>query len=178
MAHTSTTFSETTCSFMLFMSIWWDYVRFQVLTAASMMFRIVFWDVLPCKMIVDHPWWWRQYAPLKRRSTIILHDSTSQKTILNIMARLLLWAVATNCSSPRCYMSTESHSGMISTGENWRTWRISYPSATMSTTNPTLADLGLSSVRPATNRLSYAMNQCLQTWNGLSLGYWRQHSSL
>jgi hypothetical protein len=42
-------------------------VRFQVLTAASMMFRIVFWDVLPCK----------------RRSTIILHGSTSQKTILN-----------------------------------------------------------------------------------------------
>jgi hypothetical protein len=28
-------------------------------------------------------WWWRQYAPLKRRSTIILHGSTSQKTILN-----------------------------------------------------------------------------------------------
>jgi hypothetical protein len=53
------------------------FVRFQVLTAASMMFRIVFWDVLPY-------WWWRQYAPLKRRSTIILHGSTSQKTILNI----------------------------------------------------------------------------------------------
>jgi hypothetical protein len=30
-----------------------NYVRFQVLTAASMMFRIVFWDVLPYKMIVD-----------------------------------------------------------------------------------------------------------------------------
>jgi hypothetical protein len=29
-----------------------QYVRFQVLTAASMMFRIVFWDVLPCKMIM------------------------------------------------------------------------------------------------------------------------------
>jgi hypothetical protein len=28
---------------------------------------------------------WRQYAPLKRRSTIILHGSTSQKTILNII---------------------------------------------------------------------------------------------
>jgi hypothetical protein len=39
-----------------------------------MMFRIVFWDV-----------GWRQYAPLKRRSTIILHGSTSQKTILNII---------------------------------------------------------------------------------------------
>jgi hypothetical protein len=26
---------------------------------------------------------WRQYAPLKRRSTIILHGSTSQKTTLN-----------------------------------------------------------------------------------------------
>jgi hypothetical protein len=39
------------------------FVRFQVLTAASMMFRIVFWDVLP----------------------VILHDSTFQKTILNII---------------------------------------------------------------------------------------------
>jgi hypothetical protein len=29
--------------------------------------------------------WWRQYAPLKRRSTIILHGSTSQKAILNII---------------------------------------------------------------------------------------------
>jgi hypothetical protein len=28
-------------------------------------------------------WWWRQYVPLKRRSTIILHSNTSQKTILN-----------------------------------------------------------------------------------------------
>jgi hypothetical protein len=28
-----------------------------------------------------HPWW-RQYARLKRRSTIILHGSTSQKTII------------------------------------------------------------------------------------------------
>jgi hypothetical protein len=28
-------------------------------------------------------WWWRQYVPQKRRSTIILHGSTSQKTILN-----------------------------------------------------------------------------------------------
>jgi hypothetical protein len=30
-----------------------NYVRFQILTAASMKFRIVFWDVLPCKIIVD-----------------------------------------------------------------------------------------------------------------------------
>jgi hypothetical protein len=29
------------------------------------------------------PWWWRQHVPLKRRSTIILHGSTSQKTNLN-----------------------------------------------------------------------------------------------
>jgi hypothetical protein len=48
------------------------------------LFRIVFWDMLPCKMIT-HPWWWRQNAPLKRRSTIILHCSISQKTILNII---------------------------------------------------------------------------------------------
>jgi len=30
-----------------------------------------------------HPWWWRQYTPLKRRSTIILHGSIIQKTALN-----------------------------------------------------------------------------------------------
>jgi hypothetical protein len=62
----------------------------------NVMFRIVFWDVLPCKIIVDrrfggtdflhHPGGcWRQYVPLKRRSAIILHGSTSQKTILNII---------------------------------------------------------------------------------------------
>jgi hypothetical protein len=39
-----------------------EYVRFQVLTAASMMFRIVFWDVLPCKMIVDNHFT-QQYIP-------------------------------------------------------------------------------------------------------------------
>jgi hypothetical protein len=33
---------------------------------------------------LTHPWWWRQYAPLKRRSRIILHGSTTQKTALNI----------------------------------------------------------------------------------------------
>jgi hypothetical protein len=36
------------------------------------------------KCLSTNPWWWRQYAPLKRRSTIILHGSTSQKTILSI----------------------------------------------------------------------------------------------
>jgi hypothetical protein len=50
--------------------------------------------VLPCSQqnenlysvhIFCHPWWWRQYAPLKRRSTFILHGSISQKTILNII---------------------------------------------------------------------------------------------
>jgi hypothetical protein len=36
-----------------------------------------------CEVDATHPWWWRQYAPLKRRSTIILHGSTTQKTTLN-----------------------------------------------------------------------------------------------
>jgi hypothetical protein len=66
-------------------------VRFKVLTGASMKFRIVFLDVLPCKIIVDrrfrgmcclHHQGWKQHVPLKRRSTIILPGSTSQKTIL------------------------------------------------------------------------------------------------
>jgi hypothetical protein len=60
------------------------YVRFQVLTAASMKFRIVFWDVLPCKIIVDRVF--RGTCCLHHQgSTIILHGSTSQKTILNFI---------------------------------------------------------------------------------------------
>jgi hypothetical protein len=44
-------------------------------------------EVRTASLIPDdgRPWWWRQYIPLKRRSTIILHGSTSQKTILNIL---------------------------------------------------------------------------------------------
>jgi hypothetical protein len=63
------------------------HVRFQVLTAASMKFRIVFWDVLPCKIIVDRRFRGTccLHIPLKRRSTIILHGSTSQKTIMNFI---------------------------------------------------------------------------------------------
>jgi hypothetical protein len=43
-----------------------------------MMFRVVFWDILPCKIIIDRRFRGAyclhyQYAPLKRRSTIILH---------------------------------------------------------------------------------------------------------
>jgi hypothetical protein len=34
---------------------------------------------------IKHPRWWRQHVPLKRRSKIILHDSTSRKTILNFL---------------------------------------------------------------------------------------------
>jgi hypothetical protein len=43
-------------------------------------------------LLFHHPWWWRQHVPLKRRSTIILHGSTSQKTILNfILAAVRAW---------------------------------------------------------------------------------------
>jgi hypothetical protein len=60
-----------------------------------MKFRIVFWDVLPCKIIVDRRFRGTcglNYVPPNRRSTIILHDRTSQKTILNFF-----WVV-TPCS--------------------------------------------------------------------------------
>jgi hypothetical protein len=67
----------------------------------SMKLRIVFLDVLPCKIIVDrrlrrtcflhHQGW------VKRRSTIILHGSTSQKTILNfILAAVRTWNLTWN----------------------------------------------------------------------------------
>jgi hypothetical protein len=51
------------------------------------MFRIFFWDVLPFKMIV---------APLKRRSTIILHGSTSQKKILNEVLEMVTASIIRN----------------------------------------------------------------------------------
>jgi hypothetical protein len=44
------------------------------------------------------------------------------------------------CSAPRWYMSMESHGGMISAGENWRTLRKTCPNATLSITNPTWID--------------------------------------
>jgi hypothetical protein len=52
----------------------------------------------------NSPLWWRQYVPLKRRSTIILHGSTSQKTILNIWPKQLalpltrVWEGRRRCS--------------------------------------------------------------------------------
>jgi hypothetical protein len=45
--------------------------------------------------LLSSPWWWRQHVPLKRRSTIILHGSTSQKTNLNlILAAARTWNLA------------------------------------------------------------------------------------
>jgi hypothetical protein len=64
------------------------------------------------------------------------------------------------CSSPRWYVSMESHGGMILTGEI-EELRETCPIATSSTTNPTWTDLGvnpgLHSYRPATNHLSHGM---------------------
>jgi hypothetical protein len=65
------------------------------------------------------------------------------------------------CSSPRWYLSIESHGGMILTGENWRTQRETCPSATLSTTNPIWSDLGVNPglciEMPASNCLSHGM---------------------
>jgi hypothetical protein len=61
------------------------HVRFQALTAASIK-TTAFWDIAPCSLIQEDrrsrlppsPWWWRQYAPLKHRSTSIrLYGATS-----------------------------------------------------------------------------------------------------
>jgi hypothetical protein len=52
---------------------------------------------------------------------------------------------------------------MILTGETRRTWRKTYPSATLSATNSKWIDLGANPVlrvkRPATNRLNHGMAQ-------------------
>jgi hypothetical protein len=59
-----------------------SYMRFQVLTTASMK-MIVFSEV--GRRFRGASWWWRQYAPLTRRSTSTkLHGCTSQKAIIVI----------------------------------------------------------------------------------------------
>jgi hypothetical protein len=69
------------------------------------------------------------------------------------------------CSSPRWYMSMDSHGGMILTGENRRTWRQPCPNATLPTrllkwtdqgTNP-----GLRGKKPPTNRLSHGTTKLM-----------------
>jgi hypothetical protein len=65
------------------------------------------------------------------------------------------------CSSSRWYKSMECHGGIILTEENRRTWIVTCPNATLSTTNPTQIypnpKPGLRWERPATNRLSHNM---------------------
>jgi hypothetical protein len=48
--------------------------------------------VVTLKLTNVSPWWWRQYAPLKRRSTSTwLHSATSQKTVNFILATVRTW---------------------------------------------------------------------------------------
>jgi hypothetical protein len=48
-----------------------------------------FWDVASCGLVEEHrrfnslPWWWRQYAPLKRRSSSArLHGAVFHKAVI------------------------------------------------------------------------------------------------
>jgi hypothetical protein len=58
---------------------------------------------MPCSQVDGDvsSWWWRQYAPLKRRSTSTwLHGSTTQKT-LKLHARVqILWMIHTSQLGP------------------------------------------------------------------------------
>jgi hypothetical protein len=64
-----------------------NFVRFQVLTAASMMFRIVFWDVLPCKMIVDRRFRGTYYLHHQGSSLLIEAVRTSETSVDNNFTR-------------------------------------------------------------------------------------------
>jgi hypothetical protein len=67
--------------------------------------------------------WWRQYAPLKRRSTIILHGSISQKTILNIiLAAMKLKISHFKASSLKCFISTITYWISVT----WLNWKRIY----------------------------------------------------
>jgi hypothetical protein len=48
-------------------------------------------------MYTDASWWWRQYAPLKGRSTTMrLHDAISQKTPIFILDAVRTWSLTCN----------------------------------------------------------------------------------
>jgi hypothetical protein len=64
-----------------------------------------FWDVALCSLVEEYrrvggayclnhssPWWWRQYPRLKCRSTFTrLHNATSQKAVIFILAAVRTW---------------------------------------------------------------------------------------
>jgi hypothetical protein len=53
----------------------------------ALLLRQVFWINYE-----SSPWWWRQYAPLKRRSTLTWqHGATFQKTLHFILATVRTW---------------------------------------------------------------------------------------
>jgi hypothetical protein len=91
-----------------------NHLTFEVLTSASVKVR-AFCDVAPCSPVGldrrfrgayrlnyhgDSPCWWRQYAPLKRRSTPTLHGATSQKAPLFILLNYLRYEVLTAVERP------------------------------------------------------------------------------
>jgi hypothetical protein len=69
--------------------MWTQFVRFQVLTAASMMFWAVFWVVLPCKMIVDNHFT-RQYNPedSSEHERSLLGTSLSYQVLIHCEAQV------------------------------------------------------------------------------------------
>jgi hypothetical protein len=91
---------------------------------------------------------------LKSKSYRYLHNSYCMICLYVHVdgVRLCLWTAATN--GPIVY-PPHKHSVMILTEENWRTWRKTGPSATLSTTNPTWTDVGFCGERPVTNHLSH-----------------------
>jgi hypothetical protein len=67
----------------------------------------VFWDLVP---------WWRQYKPLKRRSTPTrLHDTTSQKTLIFILDAMRTWNLEQSawCSLTHAHCSYHVYNGKI-----------------------------------------------------------------
>jgi hypothetical protein len=68
--------------YLTFWLIVWDFKfslrRVWCSELSSGIYCRVKWLSTDVSEVRTHPWWWRQYAPLKRRLTIILHGSISQ----------------------------------------------------------------------------------------------------
>jgi hypothetical protein len=169
----------------------------------SVSFRAVFWVVLPCKMIVDrrfrgayclhHQGWVsrategsRVYrcrvtsAPLKRRSTIILHGSTTQKTALNIiLAAVRTWISQTQ--SFVCTMRCETVRFRLQKyrngGQRWVVNVFSYTIHAQTESSPSCFPLVLSIFSPSYCDVSQALSYFASAIQIKSTHYWNDTSA-
>jgi hypothetical protein len=85
------------CHFLTVTSCWVFFLWRGLVRLVTGMKMIALWDAASCSLMNSSPWWWRQYALLKRRPTTTrLHGTISHKAIFFIIAAVRIWNL-TSC---------------------------------------------------------------------------------